>query len=340
LAEVKALRDIGQWKKALGLAQSLATDARAVGYEPLLAEVLSVRSWLEQESGDPAKAVTTLEEAVWKALGSRRDDIAAESTAQLVAINGYHLSRFADAERWDRAADELVRRLGPGHDRISAWLHQDRADAAERRGDTKTALGEMQMALALKRKALPPDHPDIGISEYSLSLTYVLLGNAREALAAADRAVAIYRSAYGDQSPQLWVVLDTRAEALELLGRYEEAEKDLRVSIARAEELFGVGHVWTAVALVDLGKVLLDEGKPTLAVPILEKTVRIRDQSEPNPENVAEAHFALARALWSATAGQDRPRALALATTARDSYRALPGHQKELTAVDAWLASK
>jgi tetratricopeptide (TPR) repeat protein len=192
----------------------------------------------------------------------------------------------------------------------------------------------------LKRKALPPDHPDIGITENSLSLVYASLGNARAALAAADRALAIYRSAYGDQSPQFWVVLDTRAEALELLGRYEEAEKDLRVSIARAEELFGAGHVWTAVALVDLGKVLVDEGRPGPAVPVLERAVRIRDQSDPNPENVAEAHFALARALWSTPQGQDRPRALALARTARDSYRALPGHQKEFAAVDAWLAGK
>jgi hypothetical protein len=53
---------------------------------------------------------------------------------------------------------------------------------------------------------------------------------------------------------------------------------------------------------------------------------------------IASIPFALARALMSA--GQDRARAIALAKAAHDGYRSIPGHEKELTAVDDWLAAE
>jgi hypothetical protein len=66
--------------------------------------------------------------------------------------------------------------------------------------------------------------------------------------------------------------------------------------------------------------------------------LRIREQSEPSLENVTETRFALGRAWW--VADQDGPRALALAATARETYRKLAGHEKQASEIDAWLANK
>jgi eukaryotic-like serine/threonine-protein kinase len=338
LAEIKALRDTGQLKTALGKAKALADEARNVRYEPLLAEVLSIRSWLERESGDPTSAANTLEKGVWTALAAHRDDLAAEDAAQLVVFVAYDLSRPAEAEQWQGAAEALLRRLGPGHDRIAGWLHHDIGGAALARGDYRTAAAEYQLALSLKRKALPADHPDIGLTENNVALVDTLLNDGPAALAAADRGLAVYSAAYGADNPMLFNILDTRGEALELLGRYAEAEKDFRAAADRATELFGADHYRTAIALGDLGKVLLDEGRPSEALPILEKTVQIRERSDLSLENVAEARFALARALWETR--QDRPRALALAAAGRDSYAKLPWHRKDFTEIDTWLADK
>jgi hypothetical protein len=338
LAEVKALRATGQWKAALAQAGTLADAARGVGYEPLLADALATRSWLELESGESEAAVTTLEEAVWMALGAHRDDIAAESAAQLTGVLGYSLARPADSARWDKIADALVRRLGPGHDRIRSWLLQDRANADQRAGNPKKAAGEYELALELKRKALPPNDPDIPRTYYSIALNDIYLKDGRAALPAAEQALTLYRADYGSASPLLWVTLDTRAEVLELLGRYAEAETDLSSALERVEGLMGSNHAWTAIVLNDLGKALLGEGKLRQSIPILERALRIREQSEPSPGDVAETRFVLGRALWDADT--DRPRAVALATKARDTYQKLQGHAEDAAEIDAWLAGK
>jgi tetratricopeptide (TPR) repeat protein len=338
LAQIRALRDTGQWVLALDQVRAMTDEARAVGYEPLLAEVLATRGWLEDEAGDPATSVKTMSEVVWMALAAHRDDVAVEAASELMAVNGYQLSRLEDGRRWEGPADALLRRLGPGHDRMAGWVHQDRGTVAERAGDYQTAKREYEAALSFKQRALPPTHPDIGRTYYSLADVEILLGDGRAALRAADQAVTIYRAAYGSDSPLTWTPLDSRGEALNLLGRYGEAERDLRASLDKAEGLYGKEHAWTAFALSDLGVALLGQGKVGEAVPVLTQALGIRERLEPNQESIAETRFALARALWQAAS--DRPRALALARTARELYRNLHAHDRQVAAIDAWLAER
>ena len=123
-----------------------------------------------------------------------------------------------------------------------------------------------------------------------------------------------------------------------MLGRFAEAEADARVAVERAESLYGVEHAWTAIALEDLGLALLGQGKITEAIRTLTKTLAIRERLDPSQERIAETRFALGRALWEA--GDERPRALALAHIASEGYRGLHGHQRDITAIDAWLAKR
>src|SRR6185312_9291175 len=51
VADAKALIDTGQWFDALARIEQLAEAARSIGYDPLLAEVLETRTWLEREVG-------------------------------------------------------------------------------------------------------------------------------------------------------------------------------------------------------------------------------------------------------------------------------------------------
>jgi eukaryotic-like serine/threonine-protein kinase len=338
LAEVNALRDTGQYGLALEQARRLAGEADAVGYEPLQAEVLETRGWLEVESGDTASGAKTFNDVVWMALAAHRDDIAAEAAGQLVGVNGYFLARIEEGRRWEEPAEALLRRVGPGHDRIAAWLHQDRGALAQRAGDHDTAKREFELALAFKSKAFPAGHPDLGKTYYAMASNELDRGDGKAALAAADQSLAIYRAAYGSESPLVWIPLDARGEALSILGRYEEAERDLRVALERAEGLYGVEHAWTGVALNGLGVALMGRGKLREAIPLLEKALRVRERLEPGQETVAETRFALGRALW--TAASDRPRALELARTARDLYRSLHAHDRQIAAIDAWLGER
>ena len=337
-AEVKALIDTGQWPAARRKAGPLVEAARTVGYEPLLAETLEMQGWLDLNSGDALSATKNQEAAVWVALAAHRDDVAAESAANCMSTTGYYLGRREEGGRWEKVAEALLRRLGPGHDRTAAWFYQDRANIRQRQGNSQAAISDYEKALALKQKVLAPNHPDIALSLLSMASAYNEQGDHVAALAAADKAVNIFRDAYGSSSPQVAFPLGNRGESYELLGRYTEAERDLRLAADLSAEWVGPDHPWTAYPLTALGKTLLLEHHFREATPILERALRIREKSEPNAELVAEARFALARARWEL--GQDRTGALTLAEAARDTYRKMPEQAKHATEVDAWLAGK
>jgi eukaryotic-like serine/threonine-protein kinase len=338
LAEVKALTDTGQWPAARGKAGPLVDAARAVGYEPLMAETLAAQAWLQMQTGESVAATKTFETTLWAALAAHRDDIAAESAANLVATTGYYLGRREEGERWEKVAEALQRRLGPGHDRAAAWLYQDRGSFRVRLGDNRAALSDFEQALSLKQKALGPDHPDLALTLLSIANVQNELGNHGAALEAGDKAVEIFRNAYGSSSPQLAFPLGDRGESFEFLGRYPEAERDLRLASDLSSQWVGPDHPWTAYPLTALGKTLLLDHRAREAMPVLERALRIREKSEPNAEMVAETRFALAEARWEL--GQDRAGALVLAGAARDAYRKMPEQAKHAAEVDAWLAGK
>jgi hypothetical protein len=73
-------------------------------------------------------------------------------------------------------------------------------------------------------------------------------------------------------------------------------------------------------------------------VAALERAVAIGSSPGVNPYAVAESKFLLARALWDASRGRDRPRARALAEAAATSLRGAPAHeQKHLESIETWL---
>jgi hypothetical protein len=338
LAEVKALTDTGQWAAARREVGPVISTARAIGYEPLLAEALAAQAWLESQLGAPVESHKSLEEAVNVALAAHRDDLAAESAAQLVAITGYQLGRREEAERWKAMAKALLQRLGPGHDRILAWFYQDCGVALGRLGDYQGALTDLELGLSLKRKVLQPNDADIARTLCDIALLRAEIGEGERALVSAEEAVNILRNVYGRGSPIQWDTLWNRGTVFASLHEYDKAEDDLRVSVDMSVTLFGEGHPWTAGPLTELGKILIAEGKHREALPVLEKALRIREGREPNEEDVAETRFALAQARWALD--RDRTGALTLAISARDAYRHLPNHEKRADEVDAWLAGK
>ena len=335
LAEVTALTDTGQWPAASRKAGPLVEAVRAVGYEPLLAEALAAQSWLQVQTGESAAAERTLEAEVWAALAARRDDLAAEAAAQAMGVAGCYLAHQDEAKRWEKLAEALQQRLGPGHDWTAAWLYQDRGNVRAREGNYQGALSDFEQAVSLKRKVLPADHPDIAISLISIATVQNELGDHKAALVTADKAVEIYRNAYGSESSQVAQALANRGESYELLGRYPEAEHDLRATVDLSAQWVGPDHPWTAIALTALGKTLTLEHHSREAMPILERALRIREKSEPYTELVAETQFALAQARWES--GYNRASALHLADAARTTYSDMPNHAKEVAEIDAWF---
>ena len=337
LSQVKALSDTGKWTEARRQVVPLVDAARATTYEPLLAEALASRAWLELELGDRTAAKTSQEESVWIGLVAHRDDIAAESAAEMLGLADRSGGSQRDVERWDDLAQALIRRLGPGHERIAAWYHQNRGNRFYERGAFRQAEADYTLALSLKQKSLPPGHPDIAISLVAIANVRSDQGDGESGLSKADEAFAIVRSAYGEQSPFLTGFYASLGLALETLGRHEEAEAKLRSAVTAAEALFVSEGPSLADSLMGLGRILLAEKSTREAGPVLERALQLGERFPAFVVDRAEGEFALARANWALD--RNRPAAVKMAKAAREIYRPMPDCRKRVEDIDSWLAA-
>ena len=99
------------------------------------------------------------------------------------------------------------------------------------------------------------------------------------------------------------------------------------------EQALGSEHREVGEALSGLGQSYLDLHRADLAVPVLERALRLR--TDETPSRMAPLWFALARALWEV--GSDRPRAVALASQAA-APALRPGDGVTHDDIAAWLA--
>jgi len=337
IAVVEALHLTGKHRQALDLGRRSIAEARRTEYRPLIAEVL-VRTWaFEAADAFPRETAADLQEGIWTALASRRDDIAARGAALLAGIEGYTLARREEGERWAALGTAILDRLGPGHDDVRSWLLQTRSAIALQGGDPDAGLSYAEQALALKERVLPPGSPDLAESLISISESLAARGDIAGALAVNGRAREIYVRAYGEGSPWLGKVLSNRGEYLIADGNPAQAIPLFVDALARWEPQLGSDHPHLAYPLTGLGVAWSKLGRFAEAVPPLERALRIRETREPNQLQVADTRFALARALWSA--GGDRARAVRLAGEARAVYEGEPSSARAADA-RAWLAAR
>jgi tetratricopeptide (TPR) repeat protein len=343
-AEVRALRDTGRWREGLRRLTPLVDEARALGYKPVLAEILSLLGWIHYWNADPKTAEKSYEEALWAAEASRHDQVSAEAAIQLTGMTAWELGRPGDSERWAHLAEAILQRMGTGqegmgtgHALLEGWLAHNRALGWERAGRLEAAEAEFRRAVTLRQGALGPEHPDMATSINALSECLARRGRYAEAIETAQRARAVYDRAYGPGSAIAAIVLSNSAESLSALGRQTEALATFRKALGEAEAAVGPDHVWLGYPLVGTGLALLALGRPAEAIAPIERSIFIRDRAEPRFDLRAESRFALARALWDG--GGDRARARLAAETARAEYAKSPNADAQLREIDAWLGA-
>jgi tRNA A-37 threonylcarbamoyl transferase component Bud32 len=335
LADLKARFEAGAWRGIEGGADALAAEARALGYQPLTAEVLALVGRERLKLGDGAGSARAFEEAFWQADASRHDDVRAEVATFLVYTYGYLKSDYGQSDRWASAAEAVLRRLG-GHDLERAWLLSNLGSVDGLRGRHEEQLRYGEEALALKQKARGPDNPDVGISEGNVAVALEDLGRDQEALEHVDRSIEILSHGLGAEHNEVGTQLMNRGEILNALGRYREARRSFEGARIIWERELGLENRNLAYVLTGIGESYLAERDALSALAPLERAWKIREAKESDPARRGETRFALARALWDTE--RDRTRAAALALGARDAY-GQAGDKAKLGDVDAWLAS-
>ncbi len=145
----------------------------------------------------------------------------------------------------------------------------DRLDAEVGRpyqaGRYAEAIPLAQRSLAIREKALGPEHPDVATGLNNLAALYEAQGEYGKAEPLYKRSLAIVEKTLGPEHPHLATVLNNLALVYQAQGRYAKAEPLYKRSLAIREKALGPQHPQVATALNNLAVLYRaqDRGAPS-----------------------------------------------------------------------------
>jgi tetratricopeptide (TPR) repeat protein/predicted Ser/Thr protein kinase len=235
-----------------------------------------------------------------------------------------------------RALGIAERTVGSNHPHV-AGLNFNLGLCLSDLGRYGEAAGPLERALALRERLLGRDHPEVADTLVAIGSNRTQRGHPELALPILRRALAVYE-VKAPGTPNEWAMAHYElGEAARRLGRHAEALEHERLAIRCIEARVGAGSDYLLLPLETLGALYLDQGRPDLAVPPLERAAGIYERQPPVFLRwSAETRFLLARALWET--GRDRPRALDLARRAREDSMKMPESARiGLADLNPWL---
>jgi CHAT domain-containing protein len=121
-------------------------------------------------------------------------------------------------------------------------------------------------ALAVREKALGPEHPDVAISFNNLALVYTRRGEYAKAEPIFQRALAIREKALGPEHPYIADSLNNLAILYRERAEYAKAEPMLQRALAIREKVLGPEHPAVAATLNDLAELSAAKGEAARAI--------------------------------------------------------------------------
>jgi tetratricopeptide (TPR) repeat protein/predicted Ser/Thr protein kinase len=275
LARATATLIAGRTKEAKAVTREILTEARALSYEPLIAEVLLHLGRAQLRNNEHSAAAKTLEESYFTALKSRHDEVSGLAAAALVDL--YHRqAKWKEATRWTKhALAEAERAGGTGDMPVVVW------DSV---GGLLASRGKYDQALAYRRKALTlqreidADHPRVAQLLSSIGTTLDAKGDMLEAAKELERALALQEHTFGRDHLVLAVTLGNLGLVYNGLGKHDRAIAVQRraVDISRknlGEDVLETGYAWLNYGVALFGKGVYPEAKEAFlkALAIVEK---------------------------------------------------------------------
>jgi tetratricopeptide (TPR) repeat protein/CHAT domain-containing protein len=192
-------------------------------------------------------------------------------------------------------------RLSAGQQRDvqrASALYQEAA-ALDRQGQYPKAVTKAREALAIRRKVLPPLHPDLAQSLDYLSWLLQNTGRHDEARQYIEDALAIRRKVLPPHHPDLASSLGNLGLLLRAMGRHDEARKHLKEALAISRRALPPLHPDLAASLNNLGTLLRDMGRHDEGRKHLEEALAIcRKVLPPLHPNLATCLGNLGLLLW------------------------------------------
>jgi CHAT domain-containing protein/tetratricopeptide (TPR) repeat protein len=280
--QIDELRQAGKFDEAVALAERALEMERRASSEASapLAEALSRLAELHELRGDWARALARRQEALavrervdgmdhWRTADARLAVAFAEKVGGLAAADRARVQtalrkeqetaqlqaqgKNAEAERLGLEVLEAYRSVvGPGTaEAARVWHAIGRARMG--RSDLLGGKEANERAVAIRRLALPKDHPDLGRSLNNLALADVKLGNFSQARRALEEAVKVWQTSLGTDDPLTAQGLTTLANLQRESNDPLAAEKSYKALVAIRRKDRPADHPDIAEMLYELG---------------------------------------------------------------------------------------
>ena len=324
-----------QWGRmsALPLAEH-AGDPREV------ATSLSGLANVLQNQGEYAQAQEYFERALrlqQRVLGSEHVVVAGSlrNLGNMAAIRGEYEQARQFHERSLRIYETV---LGPAHPDVARGL-VNLGIAYDSQGQPERAREHYERALRIQEEALGPRHLSVGQTLRNLGITFARAKQFSEAIHYFERSQEILEEGLGADHQIVGTSLNTLGAAQLALKQHARALESFERSQRILEGTLGPEHPEVAYVLVGRAMAELATGAPQEARLHAERALAIYGTDPMAPEQLAEARFTLARALWSDRTQHARARALA--EQAREGLNAASGPGQvdlDIGEVETWLA--
>ncbi|MCA9690356.1 MAG: tetratricopeptide repeat protein [Nannocystaceae bacterium] len=278
LAEVRVLDLRGKWRVALERGVRAASDADALAYPPLAAEIRVAVAILQHQLGRSLDAEATLRVAIRQAAEGRSDALAARAWIELVFVTGILRNQYDLAILTGQAAAAMIARAG-GDDVLSAHLDLHRAFVLDRMNRPDEADPLLRGALATLERELGEDHPLVHRGLTGLSLIELHQGEFAAAEAALERSREIIERVSGAEHPGVAAVLTNLANVATEKGDLARAH-ELAQQAVKIRERVTPNHPSLASALTELARVEEELGRFEDAETRYERALAILQASE------------------------------------------------------------
>jgi CHAT domain-containing protein/tetratricopeptide (TPR) repeat protein len=134
-------------------------------------------------------------------------------------------------------------------------------------------------SLAIREKALGPDHPDVALSLHNLAALYVAQGRYMDAEPLYRRSLGIREKALGPDHPDVAISLNNLVLLYIEQGRYEKAEPLHRRSLGIFEKTLGPDHPTVATSLNNLAGLYQMQGRHADAEPPFRRALLVREKA-------------------------------------------------------------
>ncbi len=279
LDRAKAAQDAGKFKEGIALASAAVEAADASGHRPLIAEAQQRLGELHSRSNDFIGAEGPLWAALWAAEASRHDEVAAAVWTELVRVAG-KLGQRAEAGRWAERAGAAVARLG---DDVAAQgrLENELGTLAYIAEEHTEAVGRYHKALALRRAALGPEHPEVAATLANVGNALYGLDRFDEAMAAHHEALQLREQTLGPDHIDLAASLNNIGVMYKRTGRFDEAI----TALDRARQIWvnalGPANPTVLNAFINLGSLYYQQGQFDAAAEMFAEAVALAERNLP-----------------------------------------------------------